>query len=116
MDAAPGLGIAHVGEVLAALTLVVVAIVAVSWLMRRMNGLNLHGNFGMRILAAMPLGQRERVVLVEIGGTQLLLGVTVNGINRLHEFDPPLDFKQRSAGTIEFAARLRQAMRGSEAE
>ena len=34
--------------------------------------------------AAFELGQRERVVVVEVGATWLVLGVTTNQINTLH--------------------------------
>ena len=108
-----GLGVAQVGEVLVALIVVIIAIIAVSWLLRRMNGVGLTGNLAMRVVAAISLGQRERVVLVEIGDTQLLLGVTASAINRLHEFDPPINLDQRAAtGNTDFAARLRQALKG----
>ena len=108
-----GVGAAQVGEVLAALILVIVAIVAASWLMRRVSGVNMRSNVAIRVLAALPLGQRERVILVEVGQTQLLLGVSANGINRLHEFDPLLELGGSAAGPeleIDFATRLRQSL------
>lgn len=37
----------------------------------------------IRFLRALPLGQRERVTLVQIGGERLLLGVTAGGISLL---------------------------------
>ena len=113
MQTNQGLGVADVGEVLAALILVIVAIFAVSWLLRRMNGVGLRGGLAIRVLASMPLGQRERIVLVEVGGAQLLLGVTASGINRLHEFDPPIVIGDRGEpANAEFTARLRQALKG----
>lgn len=109
-----GVGVAEVGEVLAALLLVIIAIVAASWLMRRASGINLGGNLAIKVLAAMPLGQRERVILIEVGDTQLLLGVTASGVNRLHEFDPPIDINKGSGvgSQVDFATRLRQSLAG----
>ena len=112
MAGGSGVGMAQVGEVLAALLLVVVAIVVASWLMRRINGVGLRGNVTMRVISAMPLGQRERLVLVEVGGTQLLLGVTAQGISHLHEFDPPIEPGRirDEAADVDFATRLRQSL------
>jgi flagellar protein FliO/FliZ len=37
----------------------------------------------IRFIRAMPLGQRERVTLIELDGERLLLGVTAGGISLL---------------------------------
>ncbi len=37
----------------------------------------------IRFIRAMPLGQRERVTLIEIDGERMLLGVTAGGISLL---------------------------------
>lgn len=117
MATGQGVGVAQVGEVVAALLLVLLAVVAVAWLLRRVNGAGVRSGLAMRVLAAMPLGQRERLLLVEIGGAQLLLGVSAAGISRLHHFDPPLELGQAAAEAAnpggEFALRLRQALRGA---
>ncbi|HAV71696.1 MAG TPA: flagellar protein, partial [Stenotrophomonas sp.] len=45
---------------------------------------------GMRVVASLNVGAKERVVVVEVNGTQLLLGVTAGGINTLHQLPEPL--------------------------
>ena len=45
---------------------------------------------GLRVVASLQLGAKERAVVVEVGGQQLLLGVTPAGICRLHELPQPL--------------------------
>ena len=47
-------------------------------------------NPSMKIVSSMPLGTRERLLLVDVGGKQLLLGVTATQINTLHVFDEPV--------------------------
>ena len=54
----------------------------------------------MRVLAAAPIGTRERVLLLEVHGQQLLIGVTAQHVTNLHTFSadaPPVsaddDFK-----------------------
>lgn len=70
--------------------LVVIALILVmAWVARRFSAfghLNNHGR--MKVLATMPVGNRERVVLIQVGQQCLLLGVAPNKVNTLHVFDP----------------------------
>jgi flagellar protein FliO/FliZ len=77
------------GGMLAQLTLglmVVLALaVGLSWLLRRYalprDGL-------IRVAGGLPLGHRERLLLVEVDNTRLLLGITPTQIQTLHVFAP----------------------------
>jgi flagellar protein FliO/FliZ len=78
------------GQVFLGLLLVVGTILALAWLSRRLNGV-LPGNGKlMKVLAVLPLGSREKLVLVEVGEQQLVLGVTPGQINTLHVLEQPL--------------------------
>jgi flagellar protein FliO/FliZ len=41
------------------------------------------GRGDIRFLRSLPLGQRERVALIEVDGERMLLGVTAGGISKL---------------------------------
>lgn len=77
------------GGMLAQLTLGLVAVLALavglSWLLRRYalprDGL-------IRVIGGLPLSNRERLLLVEVDGARLLLGVTAQQIQTLHVFAP----------------------------
>lgn len=103
-------GLASLAEVVLALLLVVAVIVGLGWLLRRVQ----HGvgssSAQLRVVAALALGPRERVVLVALGETQLLLGVSGSGITFLHQLDEPLP--ERQGVDSEFALRLRRALGG----
>lgn len=72
--------------VAASLLLVVAMILGLAWLLRRLpGGLRTAGGL-MRVKAAMAVGSRERVVWIEAGGKQLLIGVTAQNVRTLHEF------------------------------
>lgn len=80
------------GGAVFALVLVVALILVLSWLAKRMPGMG--GGAGahpsLRIVGALALGPRDRLVVVEVGETQLLLGVGAGGTRTLHTLDQPL--------------------------
>ena len=73
-----------------ALLLVLALIVGLGWLLKRMPGSGFRPAEGMKLVASLNVGARERLVVVEVNGQQLLLGVTAGGINTLHVLPEPL--------------------------
>jgi flagellar protein FliO/FliZ len=82
-------------------------VVAAWWLIRRSGGLPLHGGRGMKMVASLPVGARERVVLIEIAGEQWLLGVAPGNVNLLHRFEQPV---LQGADGDDFASRIRAVL------
>lgn len=102
------------GQLLLGLTLVVGVILLLAWLLRRVNGIPAQGQ-GMKVLAALPLGQRERAVLVQIGQEQLLLGVAPGRVSLLARFDEPVVDSAELRGAA-FAERLQQVLGRGQSE
>ncbi|ATS63669.1 flagellar protein [Xanthomonas citri pv. fuscans] len=73
-----------------ALLLVLVLIVGLGWLLKRMPGSGFRSTEGLRVVTSLAVGAKERVVVVEVNGQQLLLGVTAGGISTLHTLPEPL--------------------------
>ena len=73
-----------------ALLLVLGLILGLAWLLKRMPGSGLRPAEGLRVVASLPLGTKEREVVVEVGGRQLLLGVSAGGVSLLQELPEPL--------------------------
>ena len=74
-------------QVMLSLAFVIVLIYAVAWYVRRMQ-LNTTGvGQSMRVVSALSVGTREKVVLVQVGEEQLLLGVAPGRVNLLRQFD-----------------------------
>ena len=71
------------GAVLALLA-VLALVIGLGWLLKRMPGSGFRPAEGMKLVASLSVGAKERVVVVEVNGQQLLLGVTAGGINTLH--------------------------------
>ncbi len=66
------------------LLLVLGAILATAWFLKRMNVAQQGRGNMLKILGSVAVGQRERIVLVEIKETWLLVGVGPGQIRTLH--------------------------------
>lgn len=95
-------------EVLLGLVVVVALIVIAGWLLRRVYPGVAGGTGQLRVLATLPLGPRERLLLVDAAGKQLLLGVTAQQVTTLHTFDEALPLA--AVRPVEFATRLREVL------
>ncbi|MES9904075.1 MAG: flagellar biosynthetic protein FliO, partial [Sedimenticola sp.] len=74
-------------ETLVGLLLVILLIFALGWLFRRFGRLPAMGKGGINMLSGLSLGPRERVVLLQVGETRLLVGVAPGRVQTLHVFD-----------------------------
>ena len=87
------------------LVAVVAVIYGCAWIIRRMNGMTGMNNNAIKVVSVMAIGARERIALIEVGGQQILLGITPSAIRTLHVFDEPV-VEAGSAGSSDFARRL----------
>ncbi|MCP4596515.1 flagellar biosynthetic protein FliO [Neptuniibacter sp.] len=94
-------------QLVVGLAVVVFLIFGISWLFRRFSGIAPVSR-NMRVLGVMPLGTREKAVLVQVGGKQILLGVAPGRVSHLQSFDEPV-IDEKNVGTS-FASRLTEAV------
>ncbi len=78
-------------KVTLALFFVVLAIFASAWIFRRFSSFSSVNNDALTIVASLSLGNRERIVLLQVGEEQIMLGVTPGKIETLHVLAKPLD-------------------------
>lgn len=97
---------AHLLNVTLGLMLIVGLIFGISWFVRRFGQGTFSANSHMKIIATMPLGARERIVLIDAGGQQLLLGITPTQVNTLHVFDEPITNAPGDASQSDFGRKL----------
>lgn len=83
-------GAGSIGGALLALVLVIGLIVLLGWLAKRLPGVGGATNPALRVLGSLSLGPRERVVVIAVGETQLLVGTGAAGTRVLHTLDTPL--------------------------
>jgi flagellar protein FliO/FliZ len=86
------------GRSLAATGAVVAAILGAAWLLKRLQGGGAARSGLMRTVAALPVGARERVVIVEVRDTWLVLGVTAHTVNVLQAVPRPEGHGTATAG------------------
>lgn len=98
-SSAPPNGVSGLGEVTLALVFVLVAIFAIAWLVRRVQGIGNRVGNTMDVLVEVPLGQKERAVLLRVGQTQILLGVAPGRVNTLHVLAEPLEVAKPPTGS-----------------
>jgi len=87
---APASGVAGLGQVTLALCIVLGAIFLCAWLARRMRNITSGRAGAINVVAEVRLGPKERAVLLQVGNTQLLVGVAPGQINALHVLAEPL--------------------------
>ncbi|MBO9829661.1 flagellar biosynthetic protein FliO [Xanthomonas sp. A2111] len=73
-----------------ALLLVLGLILGMAWVLKRLPGSGFRPAQGLRVVASLAVGAKERVVVVEVNGEQLLLGVSPGGVRTLHQLPEPL--------------------------
>jgi len=81
-----GLGL---GKMALSLAIVVAIVLVLGWLFKKLT-LRLPGSRHIKIISTMPLGPKERLLVIEIQGKQRVLGVTSQSINLLFELENSL--------------------------
>lgn len=80
----PAVSSGSIVQIIFSLLLVLAAIVLVAWLLKRMNVAQQGSGHLLKILGGVSIGQRERIVLIEVKDTWLVVGVGPGQIRTLH--------------------------------
>ncbi len=92
------------------LVFVLALVLFLAWLARRTRILGVWQGGPMQIRATLALGHRERLVLVEVDGRRLLLGVTQEQVRMLLELDAVTSANEPSQE--DFVSRLSALIKG----
>lgn len=65
---------------------------------------------GMRVVGSLALGLKEKLVMVQVGDRQLLIGVTPNNITSIEQFDEPV--LEATDGMNDFRFKLQEMIGG----
>ena len=101
-------------QVLFGLVLVLGAIAGTAWLLRRYTPGQTSAGGVLKLIGGMMVGPKERLVLVEIGDTWLVLGVASGQVNTLHTMPKPPSANDQTVATDNdaFPNWLKRAMQG----
>lgn len=110
------IGVANYIQMFFGLFVVVALIFGMAWLMRRMGKVSGMSAGDLIILGGVSVGQRERIVLVQVGNTQLLVGVAPGAVRTLHVMDEPIVNSSQTNGSsanvvVGFAEKLHAAIK-----
>ena len=110
------IGVGNYLQMFFGLLIVVALVFGMAWFMRRMGNMNGVAAGNLKVLGGVSVGQRERIVLVQAGETQLLIGVAPGEIRTLHVMDEPIDSNATSNQTSKpiangFAEKLHAAIK-----
>lgn len=105
------LGLALLGKTAFAFALVVGSIFVCAWLARRLGPQRVRAGQHLRVVSSTALGQRERVVIIEVQGQWLVLGVTAQHISSLAQLPAGNDSTPGPAVPARFAERLASALK-----
>ena len=85
-------------QVAGSLLLVLGCLMGLLFVLKRMNGIPDTDRKALRILGSLKVGTREKVVLLEAGSSQLLLGVAAGSVRTLHVIDDAQSSASAAAG------------------
>lgn len=111
--AAP-VGAGGLASVTLALLVVLAAIFAVAWVARRVRGIGNRVGNAIDVLADVPLGPKERAVLLKVGTEQVLIGVAPGRVSALHVLREPVEITKPATATapaaVSFGALLKRSL------
>lgn len=115
----PAIGVAstkpgdYLGQILVSLLLVLLIIFVSAWILKRYGRITGSIDGHLRVLGTLGVGQRERILLLQVGEEQLLVGVTTSQISMLHKLEVPIEVEHNSGVSIStsFSQRLQEALK-----
>jgi len=75
------------------LLLVIVAIFGSAWFYRRFGHFSPVANDALKVIGGLTIGQKEKIVLLQVGEEQVLVGVAPGNIQKLHVLTAPIKLK-----------------------
>ncbi|MBK5962705.1 flagellar biosynthetic protein FliO [Thiocystis minor] len=99
----------YLAQLVGGLVLVILTILVLAWILRRLPGMTGQGQQIIEILAVRAVGTRERLMLVQVGEEQILVGLTPTGMRHLHTLRTPVVVAPVEPKAGEFANLLQRA-------
>lgn len=88
-QANPGASAGSFFQVLIGLIAVLALMAAIAWTLKRLNLAKITGNAPVKIIGGVSVGNRERVVVVEVADQWIVVGVAAGQVNALSTLPRP---------------------------
>lgn len=88
---------------------VVAVILVLGWMYSRSRLVSGGASDLINVVASRALGPKERLLVVDVAGQQMLIGMTTTAVQTLHVFDEPVSEPEKAASNG-FAQRLSTAL------
>ena len=99
-------------HILIVLILVLGLMVGAAWLLKRFNSSGINSPGGVKVVGGVPVGNRERIIVVEVADQWIVVGVTPTNITALStmpkQATPPAQGNQPLPSN--FASKLKQLL------
>ncbi|NOY71423.1 MAG: flagellar biosynthetic protein FliO [Gammaproteobacteria bacterium] len=104
--------IANLLQLSIGLGIVLVAIFALAWFVKRVAKVDTAIGGAFKVIAVLSVGQRERIVLVQVGEHQIVLGVAPGHVRKIHLLDESIQDPNQNQKPLSgsFSARLQAAL------
>ncbi|MCC5851263.1 MAG: flagellar biosynthetic protein FliO [Alkalimonas sp.] len=94
-------------KIVISLAFVILMVLLLGWSFKKLT-LRIPGSQHMKVITTIPLGPKERLLVIEMQGKQRVLGVTAQQINYLFELEEPLPEEKLAS---EFHSQLQSWMK-----
>jgi flagellar protein FliO/FliZ len=105
------LSVGSLTQLTLSLMAIVALILAISWVLKRMKLAGPRGSGELAVLEELSVGPRDRIMLIRVGESQVLVGVGAGGLVPLTPLAVPIVLKGSAAPAAPFAERLREMMK-----
>jgi len=92
------------------LFVILLLIIALAWVMRRVGYMQSATGDQLKVVSSLSVGSREKLILIQAGSTQLLIGVAPGQVQKIHVLDENIPLKLVETA---FSEKLQQVINKS---
>lgn len=102
----------YLGQIVLSLIAVLVLIFIAAWFLKSFSRFPGAASGHLRVLGALSVGQKEKVILLQVGKEQIVVGVTTAEITFLHRLSETVEVEEFKPAVISsvFSKRLQDAL------
>ena len=98
-----------IATTLGSLLFVIAIIIGMAWLLKRMRVPAFGQQKGLSVVRQLPIGTKERLMIVQAGEEQFLIGVTSQSVRLISKLETPLT--QEELESVPFSNTLTQLLK-----